>query len=183
MYGMIHKAAKDFTLLQVGEATWQEIVLRCGLNEEHFISGKHYDDETTLALIGEISSTLDTEIDVLLFEFGQFWIKFTARSSYGNVLDMAGDNLASFVGNLDDMHRSITATMPEARMPSFFVQDQSETEISLLYRSDRSGLTEFVRGLLTGLMDRFGETGEISSFPQGSDIIFTISRLKESRAA
>ena len=183
MYGMIHKAAKDFTIQQKGEAVWQDIVSKSALNEEHFISGQHYGDETTISLLVNISEELGIDLNALLFEFGKFWIKFTAMSSYGTVMDMAGDDLVTFVNNLDDMHRSIRSTMPEARMPSFFVERQSNDEIELVYCSERTGLNEFVRGLLTGLMDRFDEKGEISAVERGDDVVFLIRRSVAHQAA
>ena len=183
MYGMIHKAARDFTTQECGEGIWQGIIAKCELGEEHFISGQHYGDETTISLLVAISGELGLELDDLLFRFGKYWINFTASSSYGTVMDMAGDDLATFLSNLDDMHRSIRSTMPDARMPSFMVERQDSAEIELVYRSERTGLTEFVRGLLAGLMERFDEPGEISSFARGNDIVFLIKRSVASRAA
>lgn len=176
MYGMIHKAARQFTLECKGEATWADIMSRCDMNDEHFISGQHYSDAVTFSLLGEISNVLDTSLDDILFEFGRYWVEFTAHSSYANVLDMAGDDLVTFLENLDTMHRSIKATMPDAVMPIFAVIRNSGPEIELLYRSERAGLEQFVLGLLYGLMDRFSEHGEISFTRSDGDTIFAIAR-------
>ena len=183
MYGMIHKAAKDYARQHIDDAVWQSILTRCKLNDEHFISGQQYDDSATIGLLVEIANALEMQVDALLFEFGKFWIGFTANSSYGTVMDMAGDDLATFISNLDDMHLSIEATMPGADMPSFSVLRQSPTEIELIYRSSRTGLTEFVRGLLAGLMDRFNETGDIQATERGEDIVFRITRRSAVKAA
>ena len=40
------------------------------MDREHFISGKHYDDATTMGLLTEIRDALDCDMDQLLHEFG-----------------------------------------------------------------------------------------------------------------
>ena len=176
MYGMIHKAARQFVIEDRGQATWTAIVEQCDLNDEHFISGQHYSDEVTVSLLGQISKNLNRPLQDLLFDFGKYWVKFTAKSSYANVLEMAGDDLVTFLDNLDTMHRSIKATMPEAVMPTFAVTRHDGPNIELLYRSEREGLEDFVRGLLYGLLDRFSEHGEIAVGHRDGDIFFSISR-------
>ncbi len=176
MYGMIHKAAREYCEGRIGKDAWDRLMLRCDLDREHFISGKHYDDETTMRLLSEIRDTLGCEMDQLLFEFGHYWISFTQASSYAAAMKMLGDDMPTFMRNLDSLHQSVQSTMPEASLPSFVVIGESQTTIELLYRSNRDGLETFVKGLLTGLMDRFGESGDISSRYSGSDLIFTIER-------
>ena len=174
MYGMIHKAAREYCEARLGEASTQALIARCGMDREHFISGKHYDDATTMGLLTEIQDALDCDMDQLLHEFGHHWISFTQASSYASAMRMLGDDLATFMRNLDSLHQSVQSTMPEASLPSFVVIGETPTSIELLYRSNRTGLEAFVIGLLSGLMDRFGVSGEISVRSSGSDQIYTI---------
>lgn len=176
MYGMIHKAAREYCEGRIGKDAWDRLMLRCDLDREHFISGKHYDDRTTMRLLTEIRDSLGCDMDQLLFEFGHHWISFTQASSYAAAMKMLGDDMPTFMRNLDSLHQSVQSTMPEASLPSFVVIDESPTTIELLYRSNRVGLEPFVKGLLTGLMARFGEVGEISVQASGTDLLFSIER-------
>ena len=141
-----------------------------------FQLGQHYSDEVTVGLLAEIANAMDRPIEEILYEFGRYWILFTAQSDYAGVLNMAGDDLVPFLQNLDDMHRSIRSTMPESVMPTFAVIQHNGPDIELLYRSEREGLEDFVRGLLDGLLDRFSEQGDVQLHQKSGDIIFKISR-------
>jgi hypothetical protein len=183
MYGMIHKAARELTISKIGEAAWAKLAADCEVGSEHFISGQHYSDDITFRLIGAIAEKLNVTVDELLVSFGRYWIKFAAQGAYAPALDMAGDDLETFLMNLDRMHSSIKATMPEAVLPSFSVSSSGEDSIDVAYRSPRKGLEPFVTGLLEGLLDRFGETGTITRKPSGAEVIFHINRVRASRVA
>ena len=182
MYGMIHKAAREFATQSLGDEAWSEVVERVGLGNEHFISGQHYSDEVTLKLIAELCGKLDMELADLLKAFGHYWIGFTERSDYSPALAMAGDDLETFLHNLDDLHHGIKATMPEADLPSFSVVRSDERQIEVLYSSGRDGLASFVEGLLNGLMDKFSEPGSVSHRSDGDGILFTINRAQAKAA-
>ena len=183
MYGMIHRAARDFALDSVDEQDWDAILQRLGLDNRHFISGQHYDDATTFELVGALSELLGTPVPDLLYEFGRYWIGFTERSDYAAALAMAGDDLVTFLRNLDDLHHGIQATMPEASLPSFTVKNADAGQIELLYMSDRQGLETFVEGLLAGLLAKFSEHGSISHRADAGGVAFLIDRTKTSEQA
>lgn len=176
MYGMIHKAARELAVREIGEEAWARVLNRCGLDSEHFISGQHYTDDVTFLLIEEIASELDLAVPDLLREFGRYWIHFAEQSAYAPVLDMCGDDLATFLVNLDRMHSSIRATLPEAVTPSFAVTCSNDDRIDVAYRSSRTGLEAFVSGLLEGLLRRFEEQGAVSWARTGEETIFTIDK-------
>lgn len=176
MYGMIHQAARQMVHAVADEATWSKILATSGLHEEHFISAQTYDDEVTLTLIGAIQDVTGMPIEELLSAFGRYWIEFAASTSYGSVLEMAGSDLDSLLENLDRMHTSIKSTMPDAEMPSFYVSRVEGRDIYVEYRSSRSGFEAFVKGLLEGLLDRFGDTGEVSFVLRADHVEFAVKR-------
>ena len=176
MYGMIHKAARDFAMQSMEQATWNAIQQHAGLDSEHFISGEHYSDELTFRLVGTLAEHLDIPVPQLLTMFGRYWISFTEKSDYSAALAMAGDDLVTFLRNLDDLHHGIQATMPEASLPSFTVTRADADGIELIYISEREGLETFVEGLLQGLMAKFSEGGTISHQRGDSGVIFKIDR-------
>jgi hypothetical protein len=162
MYGMVHRAARELAIMKHGEAKWSEIAHNAGVSEREFISAEVFTDAITISIISAVAEADKSPMDRTLRELGQFWIEFAGRSAYSSVMTMAGDTLPAFLRNLDRMHTSIQATMPDAVMPSFEVDTVDEAGVTLIYRSQRTGLETFVQGLLEGLMDRFKVTGEVS---------------------
>lgn len=176
MYGMIHQAAREMVHVVADADTWTAILEKSGLQETHFISAQTYSDDDTFALIGAIQEVTGLPLDDLLSAFGKYWIEFAGKTSYRSVMDMAGNDLESLLENLDRMHTSIKSTMPDADMPSFLVADEDGDTLTVEYRSSRKGLEPFVKGLLLGLMDRFGETGEVTFSPAEDCVEFYVKR-------
>lgn len=176
MYGMIHKAARAFTIREHGDQRWAEIAASLDMSDEHFISGQHYSDETTVRLLGAIAADLGVEVAQLLRSFGRYWVEYTAASDYASALEMCGDDLVTFLDSLDDLHRGIKTTMPEAVLPSFSVISSDSTGIELLYQSEREGLESFVTGLLEGVMARFSEPGHVAWTAASDGVAFQITR-------
>ncbi len=174
MYGMVHQAARGMVLERCDYSDWQSILSDCGLSDEHFLSAQCYNDDLTFALIGQIATYLDLEVNILLEQFGTYWLKFAESSKYSSILNMAGDDLETFLANLDRMHASIKSTMPDAEMPSFALLPCDEDTIRLKYSSKREGLEPFVKGLLRGLMARFGRTGIILTHAQEGSVLFVL---------
>lgn len=180
---MIHKAARELAVRQFGEAVWDDILSSCEMSTDHFLSGQHYPDDLTNRLIEEIVARSGMSTGELLAAFGRYWIEFVDKSAYASVMDMAGDDLLTFLKNLDRVHSSIKATMPEATVPSFEVVRASPDAIHVVYRSPRKGLEPFVKGLLEGLLDRFSEDGTVSIESDGDYATFLIKRTRASRVA
>lgn len=174
MYGMIHQAAREMIHQLHGPDAWAKILRKSGLSDEAFISAQHYSDDMTLQLIRTISQSTGKELETVLEEFGGYWITFSDASSFSGIMRMAGDNLFSFLANLDRLHASIKTTMNKAVTPSFEVVRSTETTIDIMYRSDRTGLVPFVRGLFYGLLAHFGETGTVTHVDHEDGCLFTI---------
>lgn len=161
MYGMIHRAIRNMIIEAKGEGVWDELARRSGFGPAEMISGEVYDDEVTLTLLAAASECLEIPADDLLVRFGRYWIIFAQRGSFNHIMDFTGKDIQSFIANLDRMHEGVQAVMPQARMPSFNVIENSLGKIAVAYKSQRSGLELFVLGLLQGLLDRFGLAGSV----------------------
>lgn len=182
MYGMIHRAARTMCIEVLGAPAWAELAASAGFDEGDFLSAHVYDDARTFALVSAIADKAGLTVAQALEAFGRFWITYADQSAYGQVMRMNGDTLAEFLSNLDRMHATIQRVLPETRMPSFHLESSSATYVNVLYQSDRAGLEPFVRGLLQGLMIRFGDTGDITHEPTADGIRFSIA-LAVARAA
>ncbi len=175
MYGMVHRAARQMVLDQHGENKWAEILKNSGLGNESFISATVYDDSITVALLETLAQHFNTNVDYILIEFGKYWIQFAYNGDYKSVMNLTGNDLFSFLGNLNRMHDSVQISIPGARLPSFLIEDATQHTISVTYASDRRGLEPFVEGLLMGLMKHFGHDGEVRMVgPNNRGVLFQI---------
>lgn len=162
MYGMIHTAAREMVIRDLGTDTWEQIKKQHNFVEADFISGNVYSDETTLRLISAIADTVKTPIPDLLLSFGRFWIEHTSQSSYSAIYQMYGDDIISFTQNLNRMHEAIEATLPEADTPVFECLSVTTNQMDVLYSTNREGLETFVTGLFEGLLKHYGHEGTVT---------------------
>lgn len=155
MYGLVNKAIEGLVCSQRGEASWEEVKRRAGLDLEGFIGLDAYPDEITYALVAAASAVLNVPAEELLEAFGEHWVEYTGREGYGGLLDAAGSTLPEFLLGLNNLHSRVRLLAPELRPPSFQCTDITDGSLVLHYRSEREGLAPMVVGLLRGLGRRF----------------------------
>lgn len=161
MYGLVNRAVQDLVLSRYGELTWESIRARAGVPDATFVTMSPYPDEVTYALVGAASEVLDTDPAVILEAFGEYWMQYSAQAGYGDLLTMMGDDLVTFLDELDQMHDRLRLSFPELKPPSIYLSDQVGPSFVVHYVSDRSGLTPFFVGLLRGAGRRFGQDVQI----------------------
>lgn len=155
MYGLVNKAVQDLVCDQFGEEAWEAIKRRAGVDTDVFVSMDAYPDEVTYNLVGAASEVLGATPEDVLKAFGEYWVLYTAREGYGDVLRMAGSSLLAFLQNLDSLHARVGTSFPELRPPSFRCTDIETGSVRLHYYSTREGLSPMVVGLLHGLGTMF----------------------------
>ena len=161
MYGMAHRALRQMMLDRLGPSAWAKIERETNTGPADLISLCVYDDSKTIALISASAAHLGMAVEDALRVFGRYWVRYAELSSFGPIMDFTGQDLVTFINNLDRMHRSVVLAMPDARVPSFELLSETRQRLLVRYRSDRTGLETFVIGLLEGVMDRMGETGTV----------------------
>lgn len=161
MYGLVNKAIEGLVCDRFGEDTWQTIKNKAGVDIEAFVSMDAYDDDISYKLVGAASEVLGLPTDKILETFGQYWVLYTAREGYGEMLKMGGDNLCTFLQNLDNLHARVGLSFPKLKPPIFTCTDVKEDSLCLHYYSTRRGLGPMVIGLLKGLSDMFKTEIEI----------------------
>ncbi len=169
MYGMVNKAVYDMVNAYFGADTWNAILKRASIEDETFLSMRQYPDEITYRLVGAASQELQMTPEAVLEAFGEYWVSFTAREGYGELLKMQGKTLMGFLGNLDTMHARVGLSFPHLRPPSFHLSEQTDHSVKLHYNSSRKGLTHLVVGLLRGLGKMLGTQVEVSILPRTPD--------------
>jgi hypothetical protein len=167
MYGMIHRAMRNMVHDELGEEAWLALEQKLNIGPMDLLTGKAYDDALTLGIITEAALVLNLSVDQCLIEFDQ--------GSLASVMNFTGQDLVSFIKNLDRLHLAVGAAMPDARLPSFSTLCNDPGHLVVEYRSERVGLEPFVLGLLQGLMERFHKRGDIEVASRGEQfVIFDI---------
>lgn len=162
MLGMVNQAVEDMARNLGGETLWREIAEGAGLDPDvGILRMESYPDEVTFALVQSASRALNLSQETILEEFGKHWILYTAENGYGQLLKTAGQDLQTFIGNLNLLHGKVEGLMPSTRCPRFHVQESGPNSLRLLYQSHREGLNSLVIGLLKGLGERFHTTVQV----------------------
>lgn len=178
MYGMIHQAARDFALSKLGREEWELLMEAGGISGRHFIGVEYYSDDETMGIVSLIAGRLGLGMSETFRQLGGAWVEFAGASAYGRVLQMAGDDLETFLANLDRMHASIKSNMPQAALPGFEVVSSGGDAIQVLYRSERQGLAPFVQGILASVAVRFGERIDVTYAERPGGALFTLQRRR-----
>lgn len=175
MYGMIHRAVRQMVFDKLGEDAWHALEQKLDIGPSELLTAMVYDDSLTIEIISEASARLNLSMDACLFEFGRYWIKYAEKGSLASIMNFTGQNLASFIENLDRLHLAVSAAMPGARLPSFTTISSTPGHLLVEYRSDRTGMEQFVTGLFDGLITRFHATGEVNIVEhKATSIVFEI---------
>ena len=172
MYGLVNKAIEDLVCSRFGKESWEAIKRKADVDIEVFVSMDTYPDDVTYKLVGAASEVLGLPAETLLEAFGEYWVLYTGKEGYGEMLKMAGDTLPAFLQNLDSLHARVGLTFAQLKPPSFRCTDIREDSLRLHYYSDRAGLAPMVVGLLKGLGVMFEtpvEVTHVSSRDNGHD--------------
>jgi guanylate cyclase soluble subunit beta len=161
MYGLIHTAMKSMVINQFDEQTWQQIAQEANFTQEQMLTMRVYDDASTFALVEATASVLKTSVANCLREFGRYWVMEFAPCDYGVLLDHTGSNMLRFLENLNGLHDRVATSFSEFKPPRFRLETSAVGPL-VHYESNRSGLAEFVVGLLEGLALRFNENFDVA---------------------
>jgi Haem-NO-binding len=151
MYGIINKAIEDLIKEKFGEEKWDSVLKRSGIDIDFFVGNEAYDDDITFKLAIAASEETGLSLHDVLIAFGEWWVVCTCKQKYGGLMESGGASLREFLKNLPVFHNRIMLIYPKLTPPEFRVSDITENSIHVHYFSTRTGLQEFVRGLLRGL--------------------------------
>lgn len=162
MYGLVNKAIENMVCDRFGEETWETIKQKAALDIDVFLGMDAYPDDVTHQLVRAATEVLGMSPTEILQAFGEYWVLYTASEGYGDMLEMAGDNLPEFLQNLDNLHARVGLSFPQLKPPSFQCTHMHEDSLQLEYHSSRQGLAPMVIGLVKGLGKRFQTEIEIT---------------------
>ncbi len=151
MYGIVNKAIEELVKENFGEDKWDAIKERSGVDVDFFISNEPYDDDLTFKLANAVSEEMDIPLSGVFNAFGEWWILRTSKEKYGGLLEAGGNYLKEFLVNLPVFHNRVMLIYPKLTPPEFKVSNIEENSVHVHYFSKRTGLQDFVYGLMTGL--------------------------------
>jgi hypothetical protein len=175
MYGLVNKALQDLVCSHFDEDTWETIKRNAGVDIDVFVSMEAYPDDVTYKLVAAASEALALSTEEVLKAFGEYWVSYTAKAGYGEMLKLAGDTLPTFLQNLDNLHTRVGLMFPRLKPPSFWCTEIREDSLCLHYRpglDSREGHGPFVIGLVNGLAIRFNieiEVEQTATRSRGAD--------------
>jgi hypothetical protein len=161
MYGLVNQAIMGLVVDNYGSETWEKIRLKAEVRDEFFLSNKIYDDEITFDLVASSSEILGVEPEVILREFGKYWVLKIAKEKYGKLMEYAGQNFLEFMDQLPNFHSRVMLLYPEIIPPEFLKEKIDENSFLLHYYSKRIGLGAFMTGLIEGLAIMYDAKCEI----------------------
>lgn len=166
MYGMVNNSLESMIREVYGDDVWLEVKRAAGVDVDVFINNDGYPDEMTFRLVVAAAERTLQSTDLLLREFGAYWVQKTARIGYGDILASCGRTLQEFLCNLPHLHTRVALLFPELSPPEFACTNIQPDSLRLIYRSSRQGLTYFVIGLIEGLGTMFNTTVSVSPIPE-----------------
>jgi hypothetical protein len=162
MYGMVNRAIGEMVITDVGEDAWEAVKASAGVAVDIFVIDDAYPDHMTFALLAAASERLGISLPEIMRKFGIHWVMVTARRDYEDLLLAGGQSLREFLCYLPSLHERVSRVLPQLDPPVFWCSDLTERSVHLHYRSHRTGLTDFVEGLLLGLGQYFQTPVEVS---------------------
>lgn len=172
MYGLVNKALQGMVCDHYGQNAWQNIKTLAQTEFDNYISLESYPDDLTHRLVRAASQVLGISSKEIMEDFGKYWVNFTGQEGYGEMMELAGDDLPEFLGNLDDLHSRLGVIFPKMQPPSFQCSDQTTNTLNLHYYSHRQGMAPMVYGLVEGLGEKFDtsvEVTQVQNRDQGDD--------------
>lgn len=168
MYGLVNKAIQGLVTQKKGSEAWDRVIEQTGTTTT-FISMETYPDSVSFTLVGAAAEELGTDAATFLRELGHYWVAYTGAEGYGDMFHLWGNDLRSFLENLDLMHERVKSTMPQLEPPSFSVKDEPDGRIRFSYHSHRDGMAPMVEGLLAGLAIKFSSPMSIEHVVHRAD--------------
>lgn len=170
MYGLVNRALQQLVCSSQGEAAWNEIRKKAGVEDEVFLRMDAYPDELTYRLVGAASEVLGVPASDLMRQFGRYWTRYTMDEGYGAMLNDLGQTFQEALSALDGMHARVALLYPALKPPTFRVTNVSPEGLSLHYYSHRPALGPVVHGLVEGLATRFDiEVDVVQAYAKGED--------------
>lgn len=151
MYGLVNKAIRELVIETAGEESWEQIAENVNHLEGDFVAMYPYEDKLTYDLVSETAKMLGKDENDILMIFGKYWINYTKKSRYGDLLDFDNQSFVEIIDSLDFLHDRIKDMMPDLNPPKFSSKRINSNRLELTYESHRDGMMPMLHGLILGM--------------------------------
>nr|XP_023657025.1 soluble guanylate cyclase 88E-like isoform X2 [Paramormyrops kingsleyae] len=186
MYGLYLEAVNDYINESYGEDVWRLIEARAEIPHLKFVRHQMHNDNLILRLAKAAGEVLGKTHDELMYAFGVYMVKRIGNYGYERILKVLGRNVRDFINELDNLHEYFRFSFPKVQPPSFCVEEECETSLTLHYRSTRKGFTQFVKGQLSQVGRQFYNTDievEILSKEETEKMTYVVYKMNFDNAA
>ena len=159
MKGTIHKSIEKLVIEKFGEEKWFECLASVGLDEDHvFILNEDIDEQLKMDLLGKMPAILGITFQQVCDAFGEYWVNAYVPKIYFGYIE-GYTNAKDFLLAMDDIHKTVTEEIPNARPPRFDYEDKGSS-LLVTYKSER-GLVDLYISLVKGVGIYFKQQLEV----------------------
>ncbi len=118
-----------------------------------------YSFSEMLQLLQSLSSHTDISIDNLLLVYAEHFFS-VIETSYPGLLATYKDPIEMLASIENHIHVEVQKIYPEAELPTFVIEEQTENSIIMIYKSSRA-MHHFGLGLMNKTFEHFNSTASI----------------------
>jgi hypothetical protein len=161
MKGVIASCLGNLVQEKFGKDKWEEVLEQAGLNRRtQFLSTQDIEDAMVMKVVESVCKILGITLLQAADAFGEYWINTFAPKIY-TVHFRNKKSSKDFLLDMDNVHATVTKTMPLARPPRFSYEWKNDNTLLMTYKSHR-GLIDFVMGLVKGVGKYYKENFKVT---------------------
>jgi hypothetical protein len=160
MHGLIFLELKKLVDARLGEAAWQDVLRRAGLEGRAYLPVQEHPDAEAMALMAETGARTGLEDDQLLQLLGEFMAPDLLRM-YGSLLRREWKTLDVIEHMEDTIRRVMRARNPDVAAIAMRAERSGPDEVLLTYGSSRR-MCGLAKGIVRGLAGHFHERVRIA---------------------
>jgi len=156
MKGAIVQCLGDLVKNSFGNDKWEDSLDKAGMSRKSFFMPlQNVEDDKVLKLIESLCKVLNITPAQAADAFGDYWVNVYAPKVYSSYYK-GPHSAKEFLSQMDSVHASVTANIPNARPPRFEYEWKDDKTMIMKYKSHR-GLIDVLVGLIKGVGKYFKE--------------------------
>ncbi len=146
MYGLLLESIAEFAKRLYGTAVWDQVRKKAKIDSVSFSSHNQYSETLFNKIMKTLADITDQDKNVLMEMLGVEFVDFVSQFGYDRILRVLGRHIRDFLNGLDNLHEYMRFSYQKLKPPSFFVEKETDTGLTLHYRSRRKGYVYYVKG-------------------------------------
>jgi hypothetical protein len=155
MAGLIFTSFKNFITSNFDGIVWLNVKKLAQLNFDEDDINQSFDDQMGILMVNTLSTLVNIPSNTLLNQMGVFFVQKTIQEKYGNIIFAGGLSLEEFINNLPKFHSKMLSLLQNTDPPDLVVERIEAKKFLLHYYSNRTGMIEFLIGILEGIAQIF----------------------------